>query len=79
MSNSAEANDRALAVVKQHSAQLMEHFDSVQIICTKYDGDTTVRLSWGGGNHYARTGSVIEWLDSQTDTEDQDDEQRPRS
>lgn len=44
---------------------LTEHFDSVQIICTRYDPATeggTVTVDEGGGNWFARVGSVKRWL-----------------
>lgn len=41
---------------------LMEHFDSVQIFCTRHEGDGTVRISEGAGNYYARFGQVEEWM-----------------
>jgi hypothetical protein len=45
-------------------AELMEHFDTVQIIVTKHDrkDNTTDMLSNGSGNLYARLASVDDWL-----------------
>ncbi len=58
--------DRDQKLAKAHCGQLCEHFDTVQIICTRFesDKDGTIMASVGIGNYYARRGSVIEWLDS---------------
>ena len=57
--------DPQIAEIERHVAQLEEHFDSVQIICTGHrDGKTTSTCS-GSGNWYARIGSVREWLTTQ--------------
>lgn len=42
--------------------QLGEHFDSVRIFATKQDGENTLALNPGCGNHYASLGHVSEWL-----------------
>lgn len=51
---------------RAHCGQLLEQFDTVQIICTRHEGrkDGTAIASIGAGNYFARRGSVIEWLDS---------------
>lgn len=44
--------------------ELGEHFDSVQILVSRYasgDEDGTVNISMGIGNWYARYGHVKEW------------------
>ena len=46
-------------------AKLGEHFDSVQVFCTRYDssgGGRTVTVNAGTGNWYARFGQVSEWV-----------------
>jgi hypothetical protein len=50
--------------VDSHVAQLMEHFDAVQIFVSRHDGETgnTGSIHRGGGNWYARVGQVQEWL-----------------
>lgn len=58
--------ERDLNVVKKHTALMMEHFDSVQIFATRYDGTVgTVRVSYGGGNFFARYGLAKLWVDSE--------------
>jgi hypothetical protein len=57
-----------LALVKQHISQLMEHFDSVQIFATRFDGEddgNTRSVQAGDGNYYARYGHVVSWLKDQ--------------
>lgn len=49
-------------VVQLHVAQLMEHFDSVRVICTAHDGGLTSMHTHGGGNIYAQEGSVKDWI-----------------
>lgn len=54
---------RSLKRVQDHAAALAEHFDSVQIICTRYAGpDGTTIVSNGAGNFYTRYGSVTAWV-----------------
>lgn len=54
---------RHYAMVVGCAARLSEHFDSVQIICTRRDKSGGTPLTHAGkGNWYAREGSVREWL-----------------
>ena len=58
-----EAED--IKTVDAHIDQLMEHFDSVQIMVTRHmptELDGTVQISRGAGNWYARYGQVREFL-----------------
>lgn len=42
---------------------LRDHFDSVQIYCTRYDGaEGTTEIAKGTGNWFARLGQIREWL-----------------
>lgn len=56
----------ALELVKTHVAQLAEHFDSVQIFCTKVnpvEGQRgTASVTYGAGDQYARMGVTDLWL-----------------
>lgn len=64
----SDAEDRDLAVVRQHVATLAEHFDTVQIFCTRHDqaGEGgTVNVNWGAGNFFARYGHVRMWVDAE--------------
>lgn len=63
-----------MELVRKHLDLLSEHFDSVQIFCTRYnpnklEGDpsgedgTTTRVNMGVGNFFARYGHVAYWLE----------------
>jgi pimeloyl-CoA synthetase len=50
-------------IICSHAAQLAEHFDSVQIICTRFDPqEGTTPYAAGEGNGYARIASTKEWV-----------------
>ena len=51
-----------MSLLRKHVAQLMEHFDSVQIFVSRTDGENTVSASRGGGNRNTRTGQVRDWI-----------------
>lgn len=59
-----QPDDKDIKVIENHVSMLMEHFDSVVIIVTKYDGAKreTESISRGGGNWHSRYGSVAEYL-----------------
>jgi hypothetical protein len=59
---SDEQRDELVSMLKRHCVQLTEHFDSVQIICTKQMPDGTGSYRWGEGNWYARMASVEEFV-----------------
>lgn len=52
-------------IVQKALAQLMEHFDTVQIFATRWDPQdcTTGSINRGNGNFYARIGQVREWVE----------------
>lgn len=58
--------DDVIAHVERVLAQLSEHFDTVQIIATRYvpgpDGGTSV-VKMGAGNWYARFASAALWVE----------------
>lgn len=57
--------DQDLEKVQAALDVLGEHFDSVQIFCTRHEMGTdngTVSLSRGIGNWFARRGQIIHWL-----------------
>lgn len=66
-----EVMDRDKEIIQSHVAQLMEHFDTVQIFCTRHSEELegTVRVQWGGGNYYARYGQVNKWLIEEEESE----------
>lgn len=55
-------DDPEMIMVRKHLDQLMEHFDSVHIFCTRHEPDGTVNVSIGAGNWFARYGQISEWL-----------------
>jgi hypothetical protein len=59
-----EQRERDIARLDAAAQLLMEHFDSVQIFATRYDGYQrgTAGASAGRGNWYARYGAVKEWV-----------------
>lgn len=64
---SDEPEDQDMVRLKAVCAELGEHFDSIQIFCTRQqdeqDGEAgTVNCSWGSGNWFTRKGQVSEWL-----------------
>ncbi len=66
-----------LKIVQSHVAQLSEHFDNVQIFCTKTIEDGTINIQYGSGNWFARYGHIKWWLhqeeiDTQSKPEEDD-------
>lgn len=62
--NDPSSEYKDISLVKKALEQLGEHFDSVQIFCTRYEPeieDGTIQVSKGIGNWFARYGSVKEW------------------
>lgn len=62
-----DEEDKDLKIIKNHVAMLSEHFDTVQIFVTNYDGETkeTMNGNYGIGNYFARLGQIITWLETQ--------------
>lgn len=46
--------------LKSGVAQIMEHFDSITIVATRYRGDASFRWAVGGGCFYARHAALEE-------------------
>lgn len=75
MSDARPENEMVINAAKM----LGEHFDSVQIFCTRHEGGPdggTFSTSRGVGNFYARYGQVREWLleqDSKTGVPTEDE------
>jgi hypothetical protein len=66
MSDQKEVKDKDLNIVDQHVFALMEHFDTVQIFCTRHDGrEGTVSCRSGAGDWYARYGHISLWVKDQ--------------
>lgn len=54
--------DEVERLVDRHIVALMEHFDTVQILCTKDEKDGTLNVARGGGNIFARYGHAQVWI-----------------
>ena len=67
-------NEEKKDIIEKCCAQLMEHFDTVQIFVTKHIGETgnTMSMDVGGGNWFARLGQVGSWMDKGVITEEVD-------
>lgn len=52
--------DQQSDILEKIAADLMEHFDSVEIICTVYDSEhgRSAVINRGSGNYFARLGSI---------------------
>lgn len=63
-----------LATVAGHITALMEHFDTVQIFCTRYDSDDggTVNVASGKGNYFARKGHIEQWLEGEEEGDEEE-------
>lgn len=51
--------------VKKAAHELIEHFDTVQIFCTRHESgelDGTVNVNFGKGNWFTRYGQVQSWF-----------------
>ena len=61
------APEIGVEMVKKYTMLLMEHFDSVQIFCTRFNSaeQNTTKLCLGDGNFYARFGQVSEWIEQE--------------
>ena len=65
MSETWKDNELALKAMEEALAKLRDHFENVQIFCSRLDPDgscDTQRLILGKGNMYARVGQVRDWL-----------------
>ncbi len=58
-------SDADVVRVRKAVSELGEHFDSVQIFCTRHESgehEGTLKFTLGEGNWFARYGQVREWL-----------------
>jgi hypothetical protein len=68
MSAGAAPPDPHVILVDQHVKQLLEHFECVQIFVSSHmpEGrEGTLHLERGGGNWYARSGQIRDWVQIQ--------------
>jgi len=64
-SDEKETRKRDEALVQGVVDRLGEHFDTVQVFCTRHDAprlDGTVHMAMGSGNWFARYGQVQAWV-----------------
>lgn len=55
-----------IEIIQKAADQLGEHFDTVQIFCTRHEGsDGTGRYALGIGNWFARYGQIAYWMHQQ--------------
>ena len=68
-----EESKKLLHMVEAHAGRLREQgFDSVQIFCTKFDGNNGTRtFGFGSGNYHARVGQVSLWLKNENSYEEE--------
>lgn len=53
-------------LLAKHCAEIGEHFDSVRIFVTKYEGNgNTFRGTKSNGNYYAQLGQIKIWLEQE--------------
>lgn len=60
-----EQSESDLAMLKESTEKLREHFDCVQLFVTRYEPNQnggTTNIHYGSGNWFARYGQVGEWL-----------------
>jgi hypothetical protein len=65
MANETEIESGDLERVKAAAEKLGEHFDSVQILCTRHEPAVargTVNINFGVGNWFTRYDQAREWL-----------------
>ena len=66
--------DQDMSTVQKHLQALSEHFDTVQIFCTRHEAgehDGTIDVQVGAGNWFARYGHVKHWLVTQEERDRQ--------
>lgn len=69
-----EFREHSEAIVDKAVTALMGHFDAVQIMVTREDGDSTMYCGRGKGNYYARLGMVQTWIESPTVSDEEETE-----
>lgn len=63
--NNNPSKEEDEAIVRHHVQQLVEHFDTVQIMVSRHmpaEKDGTVAVTQGAGNWYARRGQARDFL-----------------
>lgn len=57
--------DRDEEILRKALGMLGEEFDSVQVFCTRHDGEGTLNVTRGTGNWFARWGQVVQWVEDE--------------
>ena len=60
-----QKSEEEMDMLKQHTNQLAEHFDTVQIFVTRHAAgelDGTVNANYGAGNWFTRYGQICTWM-----------------
>ena len=58
----SEISQQDAKAVEDAASSLSQHFDSVRIFVTRFDGSDTLCMGVGKGNIYAQYGQVREWM-----------------
>lgn len=69
-----EFQEHSEALIDKAIADLMKHFDDVQIFVTRLDDGVTMACTRGAGNYYARVGHIGEWMNQPTETLEDEEE-----
>ena len=57
-----QKRDAELARIRKHVDEMGEHWENVQVFCSRFEGDDTQILHLGKGNLHARVGQVAAWV-----------------
>jgi hypothetical protein len=55
-------DDPELSRLDRCLAQLSDHYDSIEIITTRHNGEATISVHRGTGNWFSRYGAITEWI-----------------
>lgn len=71
----SKMNDEILERIKAICTELYPNLDSIQIFITKHESNEygTTSLNWGLGNFYARYGQITQWLKTQDNFIEEDE------
>jgi hypothetical protein len=66
-------NDKLFEKLKTICDELYPYFDTVQILCTKHEGNGigTTQMNYGVGNWFARIGQAQDWLNRELTLSDE--------
>lgn len=67
----SDQHDSDLRMVRECVDKLGEHFDSVQIFCTRHESGQeggTINIPLGTGNWFARYGQIRNWINKEEES-----------